>query len=173
MLPLLVKATAFLTSLNQVIDLGTAVLGVQQKRKPRRQSRRVTQPRKPRLRNTPMKYETTGNELSVAFAAAAYHLGNPPKKKQSGIGKIYTIGEAIRFSSGHDVRIVRSCFALVSERLENKSASQWLIENGVPASEVKGLKGMANVRIWKSLWLEKLAAEFKGDETVYTFTYPF
>lgn len=169
MLPLLVKATAFLTSLNQVIDLGTAVLGVQ-KRKPTRQSRRVTKPRK---RKTPMEYQVTGDELSKAYASAAYHLNNPPKTKQAGVGKIYTISEALRFSYGHDLRVVRSAIALVSERLENKPASQWLIENGVPATEVKGLTGMANVRIWKGIWLEKLADEFRGDMTVYKFNYPF
>lgn len=169
MLPLLVKATAFLTSLNQVIDLGTAVLGVQ-KRKPTRQSRRVT---KPRQRKSPMEYQVTGDELSKAFASAAYHLNNPPKKKQMGIGKVYTIGEALRFSYGHDLRIVRSALALVAERLDHKPASQWLIEHGVPSPEVKGLNGMTNVRIWKGIWLEKLAAEFKGDKTVYKFNYPF
>lgn len=169
MLPLLVKATAFFTSLNQVIELGSAVFGIP-KRKPARKSRRVT---KTRLRKTPMEYQVTGDELSVAFAAAAHHLDNPPKKKQVGIGKIYTIGEALRFSYGHDLRVVRSALALVAERLDHKPASQWLIEHGVPYSEVKGMTGMANVRIWKGIWLEKLAAEYKGDQTVYKFTYPF
>lgn len=170
MLPLLVKATAFLTSLNQVIELGTTVFGVQTKRKPVRQNRRVT---KTRLRKTPMEYQATGVELAMAFEAAFHHLNSPPIKKQTGMPKAFTIGDALRFSVGHDLRVVRCALSLISDRLEGKTASQWLIERGVPKEEVTGLKGMKGVRVWKAMWLKKLAEEFQGDSTVYKFTYPF
>lgn len=123
-----------------------------------------------------MHYKATGQELSEAFARAKTYFDSkkPTDRGSKAQGyNVYTIWAAMRFATGHNKRVLHCALGLLSQRLEGKSATQWLIDNGVPKSEVSGLAGMKAMRVWKSLWLEKLAEEFKNDTSEYEYDYPF
>lgn len=121
-----------------------------------------------------MQYTATGKELAEAFKAAKYYFDQPEKIKVAGSKRnFYTIGAAMRFAIGHNRRVLYCAIGLMMQRLEYLPASEWLIKNGVPEQEVKGVTGMKNVKVWKSLWLEKLYEEFKDSNEDITSEYPF
>lgn len=168
MLPFIAKATKALTLVNQLLDIGSSILGESKPMKGRtkRQS-------KPTLRRkVPMEYKAKGHELANAFARTKAYLQMPPSKRIEG-HEFYTIGGAMRFAIGHDMRVLRCALGLLSSRLDGKSVPEWLIANGVPSSEVTGLKGMKAIRVWKILWLEKLIEEFSEDQSEHTYMYEF
>lgn len=119
-----------------------------------------------------MEYKAQGHELANAFARARTYLQKPPSKQNKG-HEFYTIGGAMRFAIGHDLRVLRCALGLLSARLGGKSVPEWLEANGVPKSELTGLKGMKAIRTWKILWLEKLEEEFHDNTDEHTYTYEF
>lgn len=123
-----------------------------------------------------MQYTAKGYELANAFERAKEYFDQPKPKdagsKRQGF-QFYTLGAALRYSVGHDKRVLCCALGLLAKRLEYKSAAQWLIDNGIPKEEVSGLKGMRALRVWKSLWLGKLIEEFADDNHDHTHTYPF
>lgn len=171
MLPFIAKATQTLVLVSKLLDVGSTILGKSKPMKGR--TNRTRQSRKPSIRRkVRMDYTAKGHELANAFARARTYLQEPPSKRIKGY-EFYTIGGALRFAVGHDLRILRCALGLLSSRLDGKSVPDWLIANGVPSSEVTGLKGMKAIRVWKILWLEKLEAEFQDDQEDHTYSYEF
>lgn len=118
-------------------------------------------------------YSVSHVDISLAFQKAHFYMTEgssyPGSKK-----KVYTIYAALNMATGHNLAVLWACRNIVREALEGKSCSQWLIENGVPEEEVRGKKGFYGIRIWKQLWLKKLADEFALKPCLnYNFQYPF
>lgn len=167
MLPYIVRATALFSSLTQVLELGSTLLGIPPKQVTKKGRTKVAKLPK---RKTPMEYTATGVELANAFARAKFFLDKPPQKGKG--HDFYSINGALRFAVGHDLRVLRCASAFLDTRLEGKTVTNWLLDNGVPEAELRGLVGMRGIRVWKSLWLEKLIIELCEDETKHTYTYP-
>ena len=116
-------------------------------------------------------YTVKPSELANAFdRAALFMAGNKPRK-------MYTMEAALRYAVGHDLRVLYACRNVIRKSLDNKTTNDWLIANGVPEPEVRGMAGFRNVRAWKLLWMKKIADHFARasarSDKPYTFTYPF
>lgn len=117
-------------------------------------------------------YKVLSSELGNAFDRAAIYMNqNHPKRH-------YTIESALRHSVGHDLRILFACRNVIRKSLEGKTVTDWLIANGVPEPEVRGLKGFKRVTAWKHEWMKRLANQFWRDSLInedelLEFTYPF
>ena len=177
MLPLFTKMASLLVTSKSIVDFGSSFFrqsSYKTGRKSQKNSAKslVTKTRLRRKRS--IQYTAKGYELANAFARAKEYFDKPKPKckgfKTQGM-RFYTIGAALRYSVGNDKRVLNCALGLLAKRLEYKSAAQWLINNGVPKEEVSGLKGIKALRIWKSLWLEKLIEEFKDDDTEHTYTH--
>jgi len=118
-------------------------------------------------------YNVTGKQLANAFDRAAFYMKNGYKEFNKPV-KIYTITGAINFSVGHDKTVMWAARGLLRKRLDGLNVVEWLIKNGVPEADLKGLQGMKNLRSWRTLWAQKLADEFAQDpDHEYEFNYPF
>lgn len=116
-------------------------------------------------------YSIKPSELVNAFDRGVEAL------KASKPRKLYTLEGAMRISTGHNLRVLYGTREIFRMRLGGLTVTDWLIANGVPEFGVRGLAGFKNVRVWKQLWLEKLADEFytkslKHDGPLF-FDYPF
>lgn len=118
-------------------------------------------------------HSVSSDALANAFQRAHHFL--TVGATESGVKKkLYTIHTALNMAVGHNLPVLYACRHIIRESLENKSCSQWLIDNGVPEEEVRGKKGFYGIRIWKQLWLQKLADSWNTSEVnLFTFKYPF
>lgn len=116
-------------------------------------------------------YTVKPSELANAFdRAALFMAANKPRK-------MYTMDAALRYAVGHDLRVFYACRNVIRKSLGTSTTAEWLIANGVPEPEVRGMNGFRNVRAWKLLWMQKLADQFARasarSDKPYPFTYPF
>ena len=117
-------------------------------------------------------YQCSGKALTNAFDRVHHFLVHGTVRSEN--KKLYTLSGAINYSVGHSKPVMLIARNLVKQRLEGKGATQWLIDNGVPETELRGLRGFRNLRVWKALWVAKLAEEFSNrQDEIFTLEYPF
>lgn len=116
-------------------------------------------------------YTVKPSELANAFDRAAIVMARVHPKST------FTIEASLRYATGHDLRVLYACRNVIRKSLGGKTTTEWLIANGVPEPEVRGMTGFRNMRSWKLLWMQKLADQFARasarSDKPYPFTYPF
>ena len=179
MLPLLTKVAGILATAESIAEFGSSMFRFAPHKSQGKTKKRPTKSLIPKTRlrrKRPMQYTAKGYELAHAFERAKEYFDRPKPRDVGSMKQgfqFYTLGSALRFAVGHDKRVLCCALGLLGKRLEYKSAARWLIDNGIQKKEVSGLKGMKALRVWKSLWLEKLIEEFTNDDTEHTYEYPF
>ena len=117
-------------------------------------------------------YKVLASELANAFDRAATYMAVKHPRR------FYTIEAALRHSVGHDLRVLYACRNVIRKSLGGLTVTKWLIANGVPEPDVRGLKGFKNVTAWKGEWLWRIGEEFfieaqADEDPSFEFTYPF